>query len=285
MSEDEVKLLTIENLKLNDTGTYLCRVLNEYGFTDLLHHLIVLPGKNRNLVENVFFIFLRFQEANRNLTKIENQSISFHVSEEMIVMIATIILVLVFAFIFFLIYHLRHEKTLRETLIAARLRGTRGINTLKAVKLAENRIVFSKRISSFRTNCIESTSIRKRNDRWSTIFLIDKFQVTQRSRVWFLLTTTIDANWTEKSLDRFSFLLRASIELFLCLFFSLVVGRLIGKGAFGLVHQGKYRTLNTEMSVAIKTVKGLVEEKKLFLFSKIRFFFLFCFKAMRRMKK
>jgi hypothetical protein len=52
MSEDEVKLLTIQRLQRNDTGAYLCRVLNEYGFTDLIHYLNVLPGKN--------FIFNRF---------------------------------------------------------------------------------------------------------------------------------------------------------------------------------------------------------------------------------
>ena len=45
MSEDEVKLLTITRLRQNDTGIYLCRVLNEYGFNDLIHHLTVLSGK------------------------------------------------------------------------------------------------------------------------------------------------------------------------------------------------------------------------------------------------
>jgi hypothetical protein len=45
MSEDEVQLLNVKDLQRNDTGTYLCRVLNEYGFADLLHHLIVLPGR------------------------------------------------------------------------------------------------------------------------------------------------------------------------------------------------------------------------------------------------
>lgn len=44
MSEEEVKLLTIRLLKRNDTGAYLCRVLNEYGFNDLIHRLTVLPG-------------------------------------------------------------------------------------------------------------------------------------------------------------------------------------------------------------------------------------------------
>ena len=45
MSEDEVKLLNIKKLQRNDTGAYLCRVLNEYGFADLIHYLVVLPGK------------------------------------------------------------------------------------------------------------------------------------------------------------------------------------------------------------------------------------------------
>jgi hypothetical protein len=52
MSEDEVKLLNIKKLQRNDTGDYLCRVLNEYGFADLIHHLIVLPG--------IFFFFFVF---------------------------------------------------------------------------------------------------------------------------------------------------------------------------------------------------------------------------------
>jgi len=45
MTEDEVKLLNIKQLQRNDTGDYLCRVLNEYGFADLIHHVVVLPGK------------------------------------------------------------------------------------------------------------------------------------------------------------------------------------------------------------------------------------------------
>lgn len=47
MSEEEVKLLNIKNVRRNDTGAYLCRVLNEYGFADLIHHLNVLPGKKK----------------------------------------------------------------------------------------------------------------------------------------------------------------------------------------------------------------------------------------------
>ena len=49
MAEEEVKLLNIKSLQRNDTGTYLCRVLNEYGLADLVHHLVVLPGKEMRL--------------------------------------------------------------------------------------------------------------------------------------------------------------------------------------------------------------------------------------------
>jgi hypothetical protein len=56
MSEDEVKLLNIKRLQRNDTGTYLCRVLNEYGFADLIHRLIVLPG-NKFILLIIYRIF------------------------------------------------------------------------------------------------------------------------------------------------------------------------------------------------------------------------------------
>ncbi len=56
MSEDEVKLLTIKRLQRNDTGAYLCRVLNEYGFTDLIHYLNVLSGNN-SAFDSFFFLF------------------------------------------------------------------------------------------------------------------------------------------------------------------------------------------------------------------------------------
>jgi len=68
MSEDEVKLLNIKKLQRNDTGDYLCRVLNEYGFADLIHHLIVLPGRKINL--NLFFnknLFFSLKHLNDHL--------------------------------------------------------------------------------------------------------------------------------------------------------------------------------------------------------------------------
>ena len=69
MSEDEVKLLTITHLQRNDTGVYLCRVLNEYGFNDLIHYLNVLSGKSTSFYYSIdlfplqlhmLFLFSRF---------------------------------------------------------------------------------------------------------------------------------------------------------------------------------------------------------------------------------
>ena len=57
MAEDEVKLLNIKQLQRNDSGAYLCRVLNEYGFADLIHYLTVLPGKcDRSFLADSSFI-------------------------------------------------------------------------------------------------------------------------------------------------------------------------------------------------------------------------------------
>jgi hypothetical protein len=58
MAEDEVKLLHIKKLQRNDTGAYLCRVLNEYGYADLIHKLIVLPGKLFIYLIKIKFLFL-----------------------------------------------------------------------------------------------------------------------------------------------------------------------------------------------------------------------------------
>ncbi|CAF4229139.1 unnamed protein product, partial [Rotaria sordida] len=122
MSEDEVKLLNIKNLQRNDTGAYLCRVLNEYGFADLIHRLIVLPASERPLLL-------------RNISTGTRRFISNRLPDELIITITCIIGILLFAFIFFLIYHFRNQKSLRRTLLATRILATRGISNLKANQL------------------------------------------------------------------------------------------------------------------------------------------------------
>jgi hypothetical protein len=141
MSEDEVKLLNIRKLKRNDTGDYLCRVLNEYGYADLVHHLIVLPGKQNKIEIFVFICLYFFYKASerpsllKNLLPGRRHLISNRLPDELIITIACIIGILLFAFIFFLIYHFRNQKSLRQTLLATRILATRGISNLKSVSL------------------------------------------------------------------------------------------------------------------------------------------------------
>ena len=141
MSEDDVKLLTIKHLQRNDTGAYICRVLNEYGFSDLIHYLNVLPG-NGLLFSGVrlngipsfpFEASERFlSEKNVDRTK-KPTFLSSQLPDELILIIGCSIGLLLLAFILFLIYHCRHEKTLRQTLLATRILATRGISNLKTV--------------------------------------------------------------------------------------------------------------------------------------------------------
>lgn len=120
MSEDEVKLLTIERVRRNDTGSYLCRVLNEYGYTDLLHYLNVLPANQRPMV-------LKTNSFGR-------RSFLFNsLPDEILIPIICLIGIIFLIFLIFLIYHYRKEKTLRQTLLATRILASRGINTLKNV--------------------------------------------------------------------------------------------------------------------------------------------------------
>jgi len=138
MSEDEVKLLTIKSLQRNDTGTYLCRVLNEYGFTDLIHYLNVLPGKEIRffLLLNEKYFPLKVSERPSLLKKISSNKRHYFYNrfpDEIIILIVCVIAILLFAFVFFLIYHFRNEKSLRQTLLATRILATRSINNLKNV--------------------------------------------------------------------------------------------------------------------------------------------------------
>ncbi len=73
-----------------------------------------------------------FEDSERPaLTK--GRYISSRLPDEILITIACVIGILLFAFIFFLIYHFRNEKTLRQTLLATRILATRGINNLKSV--------------------------------------------------------------------------------------------------------------------------------------------------------
>jgi hypothetical protein len=60
-------------------------------------------------------------------------SLSSRLPNEIIITIACVIGILLFAFLFFLIYHCHNEKSLRQTLLATRILATRGINNLKSV--------------------------------------------------------------------------------------------------------------------------------------------------------
>ncbi|CAF3929533.1 unnamed protein product [Rotaria sordida] len=112
MSEDEVELLTIKRLQQNDTGVYLCRVLNEYGFNDLIHQFTVLPDSERPLLL-------------QNISTSKRHYISSRLSDELIILIDCIIGISLFACIFFLIYHFRNEKSLQQTLLTTRILATR----------------------------------------------------------------------------------------------------------------------------------------------------------------
>lgn len=140
MSEDEVKFLNIRKLQRNDTGDYLCRVLNEYGYNDLIHHLIVLPGKKSDFIVflkkgNICFFFKASERPSllKMFLPSRGRLISNKLPDALIITIACIIGILLLGFIFFLIYHFRNQKSLRQTLLATRILATRGISNLKSV--------------------------------------------------------------------------------------------------------------------------------------------------------
>lgn len=73
-------------------------------------------------------------DAERPMNKSHRENyLSSRLPDEIIISIACVIAILLFAFIFFLIYHFRNEKSLRRTLLATRILATRGINNLKSV--------------------------------------------------------------------------------------------------------------------------------------------------------
>ncbi|CAF3824726.1 unnamed protein product, partial [Rotaria magnacalcarata] len=205
MSEDEVKLLNIKNLKRNDTGSYLCRVLNEYGFADLIHNLTVLPASER-------------PSLLQNLSMGTRHSISTRLPDELIITIGCIIAILLFAFILFLIYHFRNQKSLRRTLLATRILATRGINTLKTNQL-------------YRSDIDQKTKIPLMDDG------------CRRFPTEGTISTIISSYYD----DQCEFPRE-----------NLSIGHLIGKGAFGLVYQGLAKNINSKeklTTIAIKTVQ------------------------------
>ena len=142
MSEDEVKLLNIKKLEINDTGDYLCRVLNEYGYADLIHHLTVLPGKYSITIiysstARQMFSSSKASERPSLLTggtKTTRRFLSNSLQDELLISIGCVIAIMVLLFIIFIIYHIRNRKSLRRTLLATRILATRGITTLKSVR-------------------------------------------------------------------------------------------------------------------------------------------------------
>jgi uncharacterized membrane protein YbhN (UPF0104 family) len=110
-----------------------------------------------------FVFFFEDSERPAVLTITKGHYISSRLPDEIIITIACVIGILLFAFIFFLIYHFRNEKTLRQTLLATRILATRGINNLKSVsKLDEN--INYKIFSINRINFIEMILIQKRKN-------------------------------------------------------------------------------------------------------------------------
>ncbi|CAF0895728.1 unnamed protein product [Didymodactylos carnosus] len=199
MTEDEVKLMTINNAQINDTGTYLCRVLNEYGFVDLLHHLNVLPGALRPTLPPI-----RHQIAG--------------MVEELIIAITSVIAILIFSFTLFLIYHCRNQKSLRRSLLATRILATGGSENLKG-----NPIYRSEFESKTKRPLLEDGCRR------------------------FPTEATISTIISSYYDDQCEF----SRE-------KLIMGHLLGKGAFGFVYQAiAYNIIPGEQSttVAVKTVR------------------------------
>ncbi len=89
----------------------------------------------------MFFVsskYLFFEDSERpiivgDMGSTQGRYLSSRLPDEILIAIACVIGILLFAFIFFLIYHFRNEKTLRQTLLATRILATRGINNLKSV--------------------------------------------------------------------------------------------------------------------------------------------------------
>jgi hypothetical protein len=81
----------------------------------------------------LFFVASERPYSTKNPAGGRRHLISNRLPDELIIAIACIIGILLFAFLFFLVYHFRNQKSLRQTLLATRILATRGISNLKAV--------------------------------------------------------------------------------------------------------------------------------------------------------
>ena len=141
--------------------------------------------------------------------------ISSRLPDELIIIISCIIGVLLLAFLAFLVYHFRNQKSLRQTLLATRILATRGITNLKSVSSG-----WSKDVSFIASNClnrinsIEMISIRKRNYRWS-MMVLDGWLLMEQFQRWFHRIMMINVNFREKSNEsNCEWVHRLLIELF-----------------------------------------------------------------------
>jgi hypothetical protein len=88
------------------------------------------------LLLNEKYFSLKVSERPSLLKKISSNKRHYFYNrfpDEIIILIVCVIAILLFAFVFFLIYHFRNEKSLRQTLLATRILATRSINNLKNV--------------------------------------------------------------------------------------------------------------------------------------------------------
>lgn len=67
--------------------------------------------------------------------------ISSRLPDELLIVIAAIVGLVLLVFIIFLVYHFRNQKTLRQTLLATRILATRGISNLKSVSRTEIELI------------------------------------------------------------------------------------------------------------------------------------------------
>jgi magnesium-transporting ATPase (P-type) len=133
----------------------------------LFYRVKKLDFYNETFEEGVFLFLCVASErpsSMKNPAGGRRHLISNRLPDELIITIACIIGILLFIFLFFLIYHFRNQKSLRQTLLATRILATRGISNLKSVSLFVCVCFFFSWIDQFRINFIEVILIQKLKD-------------------------------------------------------------------------------------------------------------------------